>query len=842
LVGLEKLGDKTVIDELPDLSEIADELVAREFVSVCIELNPNHPRSVQFAIETVKRNDIGGRYGLFEITEKDAIKTFLKALINDDQFRKEFLDNTSIVGERDAILVQNIAKVLDSELQKLCLEAIVKCVQTHSYRSADRSVFVINLVKLLKVKIRGFLKKFLTGLKDDKDHALYFAQDTLVQILEKKDIKIFLEIMIQAGESRTAVSTMIRIKYSNRPSSEEIFETGRSLLPTEYAEWEKAQLNQINPYEEVQNKRMLDEFRTHLNSAPGKYSTGVFHYYIHSNEKLDSLLENKDRDRFRELITGSVLKFNPAEHGLTIQSQHHDQDGGGTKTYRSSQIAYMFGDALLSAQKIGGVDLTPFRKNIALYMPFAYNNQLSAIFEMIPDFTQEELAPVIQIYKDRETDLWRHQPESFINLVQKYHLSEALPILKSFVKESTFRSFLRCEALRVIDSLIPDKEFLEEVFELYIESENEREREIAHVANGLLITNHGDKKAVTWRIEEIIARAFPFISPVSGHVHTVGPREDELQHDKPFAKPLSELKFAGFEDEYLNMLEKAMDIWNRGKDFHAYASYMWEIIFNYFGNLKEERTYSPLKVLEQKISSFKEKDGANWLASRIVPLRRTYLEYLGKPKNFSEAVRKYNEARKYDDKNIRNSSDLFHHLQDVIQTDLRNWVEYEGAYNIIVSKKKYKENVEYEKLVQMTIKSEINSICRVRGFKIDLAREEQLIDGKRTDFIVRYGFVGPIILEVKLSSNSDLKKRKIEDSKSYASMTSYMKGYGASHGIFLIMDDTGKSHVQRAKETFGKIPNVIPLILDCYTPAMKKIVKRKTKRNPAKKSKKRSSR
>ena len=104
-----------------------------------------------------------------------------------------------------------------------------------------------------------------------------------------------------------------------------------------------------------------------------------------------------------------------------------------------------------------------------------------------------------------------------------------------------------------------------------------------------------------------------------------------------------------------------------------------------------------------------------------------------------------------------------------------------------------------------------------------------MLSDKRTDFIIRYGFVGPIILEVKLASNSDLKKKKLEESASYVSMGTYMNGYGASHGIFLIMDDTGKPKIIEVKEVFGKIPNVLAMSLDCYNIAnAKKKVKKVT--------------
>lgn len=118
-----------------------------------------------------------------------------------------------------------------------------------------------------------------------------------------------------------------------------------------------------------------------------------------------------------------------------------------------------------------------------------------------------------------------------------------------------------------------------------------------------------------------------------------------------------------------------------------------------------------------------------------------------------------------------------------------------------------------------------------RDFRVDFTREEQLLNDKRTDFIVRYGFVGPIVLEIKLSSHSDIKSKEVEKTESYMSMGNYMNGYGASHGIFLIIDNTGTKHLARAKEAFGKIKNVWATSIDCYSLAVKnKKITKKTKK------------
>ena len=628
--------------------------------------------------------------------------------------------------------------------------------------------------------------------------------------------------MIKENEINSAMSTLTKIKYSNRDSREKIYEAGRLKLSTQYTEWEIAQSRNTTTENNSHQKAILKDFQHYLEPSPGKYTTGVFDYYNHHFKELDPLLSDKEKDRFKKLITDEVFKHNPAAHGLTITEEHN---GGGTKTYTTSQIVHLFGEAILAAKHLE-MDVASYRSNIALYIPFAYHNELEALFELIKDFTPTELASVVAIYKDKNTDLWRHQPESFIKIVERYHVIDAVSVLREFVKETRFSAYTRQQALQATESLSSDSGFLKEIFNLYIDSEKSEEKEIAYAANGLLITAHGDKEALTWRLSEIKKRATTFTPPHSGFAHMIGPTEEELRHGKPFARPLIELKKSGFENEYLEILDNAIEVWGRGKDFQTYAQYMWEVVYSYFENLKEYKTYTPLKLLEKKIASLQNKEGANWLAYGLVKLRRSYLY---KPNNISEAIRKYNEAKTYNDKKIQNSTDLFLQLQNAIETDLKKWIEGEGAYSIILSEKKPKGNSKHEEFTQKIIKIKLDSILIKAGFQVDIAREEQLYDGKRTDLIVRYGFVGPIVLEIKLSSNGDMKSSKMETTKSYASMERYMNGYGASHGIFLIIDNTGVAiHITRAKVAFAKIKNVWPVSLDCYTLAKKKVSKTKT--------------
>ena len=808
LFALGELRDPSVLDELPNLMA-ADELVTRAFLSLCAEVDADNPKCIEYFCEAVSKDNFYGRYGISALKKPESIRKFLDKFNTDEDFRREFLDDTLLFRREDDVLIEHMDAVLDEELRELSKEALVQSVDYNVGHNAEHSWFLAGLWKLLRRDDPGFVTDIVGRINSRPDGRIgfHFASGLFAQVMEKEDVPAYIEAMLGAGEPYTAFDTMVRIKLSNREAADEIYEQGRNKLSENYRDWEERHSASTARSKE-QDEKLLKKFQTQLEPEKNKFGNSVFRFYNENAERLDSLLSKEHRDRLVELITGTVFRFvDPAKHSLTITSEH-----GGTKSYTTSGSIRIFGDALRTAERLG-IDITPYRQNIINFIPFAFGDELKTIFKLVKEIRPLEMQSVIEVYRDRASDLWRHETSNFIEAVEQYHVVDAVPILKELVKESACDRYTRRKALTVVDSLSSDAAFLSEIFHLYRDSKTDDERNLAYAANSLLVTSHGNADAIRWRLRQVGDRAAAFIRPVG--VHSVGDLEEEL-HSKGFARPLLELKHRGYEQDYLELIDRAMSVWAKGNEFYAYAAYLWEITYSYFDNLKEARSYAPLRLLERKIIEIKDQEGANWLASRMAKLRRSYLGYLGRPRNVSAAIQIHNDARGYDDKKITNSDDLFRHLQDVLEVDLRRWIEGEGAYDLIRGEKVYEaRKQEYEKLVQKTLKAQVENIFLRRGFQIEIIREPQLYDEKRTDLLVRYGFVGPIVVEVKLTSNTDLKGSRIDRSPSYKSMERYMEGYGASHGVLLVIDNTNAKNLSQIRGAFQRIPNVWVQAFDC---------------------------
>jgi hypothetical protein len=830
LFALEQLGDPTVIDELPNLMGSdepldgpLDKLIVRAFLSACTELDPNNPKCLDYFVDAVRKGELDGMYGLLAVKKRDLLKKFLDIFNADEKFRDEFLDEASIFDDKDFPLVEHIEGVIDDEIEELCKQALSKSAHYNLAHRVEKSPFIAGLWKVLRAKDSGLVTDIVERIKNSEggNTSLYGARNFFVEVIEKEDVPAFIDALLAAGERQLAISVMMWIKLSRKESAEEIFEAGRSRLPEEYKALEARQATSAS-LSSKENKNLLRKFRALLEPEPGKFSPDVFDFYNQNAQQLDPHITGEEKRRLIDLITGKVFQsVDPGELTLTITNEQN-----GTKTYTTSSAIRIFRAAIIAAKRLE-VDIAPFRQRIIDFIPFAHSEDLKTVFELVKNIKSAEMVPVLKVYKERRSDLWRHEPSNFVEAVEQYHVVEAIPVLKEFIKEAAVDKYARKQSLRVLGSLSPDPAFMREVFDKYKDSDSGDENMLAYIANGLLITSHGDTNAIHWRIRQVVKTVAPFVLPQG--VHTVSELEGEI-HNKSFAKPLMELKRQGHEDDYLELLEEAMQIWAKGKQFYAYAGYLWEIVYSYFDNLKESRSYEPLRLLERKISEMKDQDGANWLATRMVPLRRSYLGYLGKPRNISQAIKKYNEARAHDDKNIRNSSDLFRHLQEGMETDLRRWIEGEGAYELIIGRKVYKsKRQEYEKLIQKTLKTQIENILLRRGFQVDVIRESQLYDEKRADFLVRYGFVGPIVIEVKLTTNTDIQGSKVNRSPSYAAMTQYMQGYASSYGILLVIDNLPAKNLAMIKEVFQRIRGVQVISFACYNELVEKRPQKKRK-------------
>jgi hypothetical protein len=210
-----------------------------------------------------------------------------------------------------------------------------------------------------------------------------------------------------------------------------------------------------------------------------------------------------------------------------------------------------------------------------------------------------------------------------------------------------------------------------------------------------------------------------------------------------------------YQNMFFKLLRKYFDISSRGEDFLSYVTYLWEIIIKYIDNLKEKRSYCYLIQLEKEIQKeYLSKEGINWFQYKVKELKNSYINYIGKPNHISDCIKTYNYLKSIQYLKVGNPKDLVDLVLDILRNDIKKWIEDEGFYRVINEAKGTQE-----KLIQKIIKIQLENCLLKRGFRkneIDIRREEQLLDDKKTDILISYGFIQPVLIELKRIDNDEV--------------------------------------------------------------------------------------
>lgn len=814
LFALTKLMDDSVIQELECVWKSDDETLRNQFLDMCREINPNHELSIKYFVEGLKREDIFGGYaarrGLYEITSSSGIKKLLEHFRSDQKFLKKFIDREGSYKDKDRVIIDNIDAAWDDEIQSLSNAVIINAYTNDRYYWLSDSKFLPEIALLLKKKNKDYIFELISNLQGSIKENGFALIGLFSVLLEVEQVERFVREIEKIDNNRYyALRILQEIKYSKRENAKGIYEEGRQFFQAEYAKAERESSRRENRLSEAE--QLYHQFRIRSEPEESKYIPEVFEFYQQHEDTIKHLVQEDELSRLKTLITTTIFEnFDPGDQTLKI----NERDKHGSTQYTTHSWIRVFGSCIILANRLS-ISIEKYRKRILNYIPFAYDDHLSSIFALIRNVAPEEIQDVLSIYRDRSTsDLWRFMPKSLIRAGERYNIQNAAPILRGFVDENEFSSYDRMRALEVAEFLAPDIEFLRKTFDRYISGDLEL-KIIALTANSLLIKNHEDEAAIAWRFQELEKRAYP----KQKHKNGVFYGSDELR-EKEFAAPVMQLKNPQREKRFLNLLKTSFALVSKD-GYYPYANYLWEIVYAYFYNRKAEGSYKPLETLEKFVAEYSTVEGVNWFKYHLKKLKREYMLYVGKPSNIHECVKKYNALKSQQFMDVSTPEELKDIVVDIIDSDLRKWVESGGAYSFMKTQKTTRQ----EDLIQKTLFTQLENALLRRGFKdVDIVREPQLLDNKRVDFrLVSYGFTGPILIELKLSKHQDLNGTGLRKKRSYESFCQYMKGYNAHFGIFLVFDNkartkrsqTWKQHLSRIKRAYKTIENVVVLDLKC---------------------------
>lgn len=777
--ALQGFRDDSIITTLKPLHEHRDDMVRKAYETMCEAINPNHPESVSAFVEGIKNGSIEARLSLLHVDTKNGLLAILGAMIEDSEFLKEIVSHDSVFKKDDNKFTVNLNQIMDGVLLKKCKQVVVASFEIDHGYYVDRSDFLDRVFDIISKNDENYFAELLAWALEREDRPrIYDVQLHLARMMKPSDVELWSNAIDKYPDMKNQIMRVVTtLDGSNsqfNTNSEEIVKESRKAQPDLFKQYD-AELLKMS----LRNQRDRDqeEFDKMIALARDKGDLSALSKALqmfNKEKKVDRFGKNVDKHLWSISKRVLIEPFDPAQAVLKI---HRDEGNLAQSAFNVSNFIWAYTDVVQFAAKTGQ-DISSYRHKFIALLAFTFNDDTEACLNLLGILSAEESAILINTFKDLSADRARFQPSNFIQAAKRFRLVEAVEIIDAIADQDEFDIYVRREALELSESLRPNKARLQQLFEKH--EDGSHEYSLKRMANGLLITKHNNRDAVMWLINRVKESASSFVEKME--MHSVGALEHEL-HSGEISRPLRELADDSYIGEYLGLLEFSFELFERGIEWNNYAYYIWKIVVDYFNQLKNNLQFGPLIKLEKWVADHHKLTGINFFKDKLVELRREYSLAISKPKNFNSAIKLAERVRAEDGIGISSVPQLKDVLEITIQEEIIPWIETDAR------------KIMNETHAQKLIKVQLEASLLKSGFNpsqlqmCNIIREAQELDDTRTDFLVYHGFTGPVIIELKMFSNTDLKGLDLTKKKSYSSLQNYMRQYKTNQAIFMVLDN-----------------------------------------------------
>lgn len=811
LKSLSHSNDIQILKELYASNIKGNNELRDQFLISARKIDPNDFLVIDLTIENMKADRLNSySRDLNEITSPDSINYFLKSLLS--QVEELQYSSFHIDSFKATEIVSNIEKAWNNDIRNSLVDLILS--PEFDPRHDDFSHQLIFLLGKMEPK---FLFDYLKLVIDSESKDWFKSNEIFLRLVNDNNVDTFLKSIESESSLREAIAWMIlqnrASEISNRTT---IMDTANKYLAPEMKKLEEQW--QENEKRWDRSEKIYSKFKSQLEPANALFDGNIFHYYKQNKVLLEGKITESDLSKFRKIVTEHVLKFDFSNAHIKVTKETES-----SRRITTSNIIPVFGSALAVMSDLG-INPNDHKAKLIEYFPFSFSYYQDKKINLLENLNSEDIEKIKLFYQTPRTDdLFVTNLENFFEFCEQYSIKSFSSILLEIVENEKYEAHDRKTSLRLFHSLSFDHKIIKQIFDKFIIG-SETEISLAHLANEYLVStiNPQRMEAISWRLNWICD------NPVKGDPNKLDPHDVEYRMSR-FNKPLETIDDVRCVQLFINLIERAIMHYNSGKEYVSYAVYLWNLVFQYFDNLKIHKSYSPIHLLEAKINSFANSfAGYKLLKSSFNRIKLNYASTLGKPQSISYCVNMYNSLKDKNYSNINSPLDLQFLVADIIEVDLRRWIEKEGAYDLI------RKAGRHEDLIQKTIKTQFENGLLKRGLRdteVRITREEQLLSNKRTDFVISYGFIGQVLIELKLTSNPEVK-----DPKYCSKLIEYIEGTKSDYGIFLIFQiDEKNSWVKlesKVRTLYKDHEEKIKILgLNCVGENVKKLSSRKQKKS-----------
>ena len=430
---------------------------------------------------------------------------------------------------------------------------------------------------------------------------------------------------------------------------------------------------------------------------------------------------------------------------------------------------------------------------------------------IIGNINQDEKSAIVRWWEERKDDFMNVSSDDIFACITDYGFDTLSYKLEEYIEKYIEDKSLgnKIAASRALDLISEDycKWDINKYKKLFKRLEDESIESIKMQCNAIMIEKFQDPEAINWRIEYLKANVTKSFHNETGHARCISREESEMISPNPYM-------FRCFMNINNNddLIKQMLDLFEFGlplclkPETQEYSSYLLRQIYLFFVSINNI-TY--ISELRKKVEAFNAKN-MSYLAYLIMNnAENIFLK--NETITISKAIKLYNKCIDESYLQIRNNGDLRRYFSK-IQYEVQKEIQDQGVYALV------RQQSLSEDYIQRELKNTIINKCCLMGLEtIQVDREVALQDNKRTDFLIRYGLCDPIMIELKLLNNTEIKnKKKRQEYKN--KFVQYTNATNACLSVFWVFDvhkDGSIKDFDNLKAEYKGLDNTLVLLTDC---------------------------
>lgn len=707
-------------------------------------------------------------YPRIQIDSEEGLRNIIKVLMSIDKSRlRRNTDIFDYLRDYNEFFLQ-LETHYSSQLQDELIKFIIRLCNNEFYT-------IMPFVKVGISKNPSFEGKLLEETLErmgywswsENEHSFLMRIDDFVSFLKNAEISIEETIII--------LNELIRIKSKN----------------VELSELVKTFPKTLKPYFEYSNEEIKREGKSYANNRRDDKTNDFVEALTIGNciKIIDSICDDyieEWKNDYQEEIKEIVLR---GIHNVDENKLNTVKSSDGTANMEFIEFSHA-----IELANLFNIDLSKVRSILlrtlayCINQPHHYYNTEEHIENLEP-FKEEELNYFFDFYEEGNQKNYNlYSSVSAFNTIIYSQQSTQAVIAKA---TCIFENFLVNEYHKVkvnegyfFESIVSLNQNFKLVHDLFKKSSGKSESNL----NQILVQHISEyqEEAIDWRIEQIKGSA----KKIKNEDLKYAFESDKFDNADVSIKTVVGIKH---HLKLKSLLKFSLsDLFWESSGYRSYQRFVWRIVFDFYHRSKQELTYEIISELESKIQKHKSKDDN--LKFLFEDVKRSYLSTNKRFKKIVQAVKKANKIRSNDYLEVASTEELFMLLKRVLETEIRRLIEQEGYYQTV-----QRVTSKQEDTIQKTLTILVeNALLRsgLRPNEVVIYREAQLAYDKRTDFLISYGFLEPILVEIKRTENPEIHNEdKREEYKS--KMYQYVEGMNAKHGLYLVFQTTKKYEIDK---------------------------------------------